>query len=299
MWQFIKKYWDLVGGALVGAVLCFIAHIELECVQLYYSIIILLLVCIGLFRTIRQGIEKTNKRKHNLIDGILDAQGAVKAINLAQEPTKEGEKIGKLLLKLTECKKKIMDKIKTFFSKFKGYIFTIALAILTVVEMYGGFINDLCGGALTVKGVSVLPMVTLVCTAVVGSFSNGFTKEQREKIKALFSKSSTNELVQAEIKKSIKDTTASLADYNKILKTKETELANYQSELESAKNTHDAKKEMYGMKPQLATAEDVQISLNIVVDIEAKIADKTADIARVKTAIENLKTTLAALKSQL
>ena len=299
MIKFIKKYWDLIGGAVVGVGMCIISHIQLERVQLFYSIIILFLVSIGLFRVIRQSIEKPrNERKHNIIDSVVDSQMAIKALSLAQSPTKEGEQIGKIFINLLEELKSIMNKLKQFFDKFKGYLLTIALAVLSVVEMCGGFINQLCGGVFTINGVEVLPVVTLACTALVGILSNGYTKEQREKIKALFSKSSTNELVQAEIKKSIKENTAKLAEFNKILSTKQTELANLQSELESAKNTHAAKKEMYGMIPQLATAEDVQLAANAVVDIEAKITEKAAEIKKVEATIEHLKTTLTALKSQ-
>ena len=191
------------------------------------------------------------------------------------------------------------DKIKQFFGKFKGYMLTIALAILSVVEMCGGFINELCGGAFTINGVEVLPVVTLACTAVVGIVSNGYTKEQRDKIKALFSKSSTNELVLAEIKKTIKEDNAKLAQYNKVLATQEAELENLQTELEQKKNTHAAKKEMYGMVPRLASAEDVQLAATEVVNTEAKVAEKKAEIEKTKATIENLKTTINALKSQL
>lgn len=300
MWRFIKRYWDLIGGAAVGAVLCIIAHIRLETVQLYYSIIILFLCSIGLFKTLKQAMEKQrNERKHNIVDTVVDNQIALKAVSLADAPTKEGEKIGKIFINLMEVIKSTMNKFKQFFDKFKGYMLTIALAILSAVEMCGGYINQLCGGVLTIKGIAVLPVVTLGCTVVVGLLSNGYTKEQREKIKALFSKSSTNELVQAEIKKQIKDKKAKLTEFTKILNTKKTELANLQSEKEIAENAHAAKKEMYAMQPQLATAEDVQLAANAVVDVTAKIAEKEKEIADTEQTIENLKTTINALNSQL
>lgn len=303
MWDMVKKYWDLFGGVAGGLVLACIARFKLDTVQLLYSIIILMLVSVGLLKIIKQAIEKQREkkkeRKHHVIEDMADNQVALKAVSLAQEPTKEGEKIGKIVIELWEVIKNIMNKFREFFSKFKGYMLTIALAVLTVVEMCGGFINQLCGGVLVVEGVEVLPLVTLACTAIVGILSNGYTKEQREKIKALFSKSSTNELVLAEIKKSLKENTAKLAEFNKILSTKQTELENLQSEYESKKNTRDAKKEMYTMVPQLATAEDVQLAENEVVNTSAKIADKTKEIADTQATIKNLQTTIAALKSQL
>ena len=192
-----------------------------------------------------------------------------------------------------------MEKLKTFFSKFKGYLLTFALAVLTVIEMCGGFINDLFGGVLTINDIEVLPVITLACTAIVGIVSNGYSKEDNNKIKALLSKSSTNELVRAEIKNTIKTKAAQHSQYNKILATKEHELANLNSELETLANTYQAKKQMYQMNPPIATAEDVQLASDAVVECKAKIADKTAEISATQNSISNLTTELNALRSQL
>jgi hypothetical protein len=297
--QLLKKYWDIFGGVITGVLLAVVAEFKLETVQLYYSILILILVCIGCFRLIKQERGKGQKRKHNIIDDMVDGQKSIKAISLAQAPTEEGEKVGKIIIILWGVTKRTMEKLKTFFSKFKGYMLTIALAILTAVEMCGGFINSLCGGIWTINGVAILPIVTLVASIVVGIISNGYTKEQHEKIKALFSKSSTNELVLAEIKKTIKEKTAQLSQFNKMLVTQEHELTNFESELETLKNALSAKREMYAMVPQLATNEDVQLANNEVVNCSARIAEKKEEIKKTKATIETLTTTINALKSQL
>lgn len=299
---FIRKYWDIISGAAVGLILAYIAKFDLEQVQLIYSIVILILVCIGVFRIVKQAIEKqmnTKNRKHTVIDSMLDGQKSIKAISLAQSPTKEGEKIGEFIISLFKGIKEMLEKFKTFFNKFKGYMLTVALAILTAIEMCGGFINSLFGGALTINGIAILPLVTLVCTAVVGALSNGYTKEQAEKIKALFSKSNTNELVLAEIKKTIKEKTAQLAQFNKVLTTQEHELAIVESELETLRNTLQAKREMCAMIPQLATNEDVQLAHNAVADCQTRCENKKRDINSTKETIETLTKTINALKSQL
>jgi len=297
---FIKKYWDIIGGILAGIGIAAIAKFEVGIVQLCYSVIILIIVCIGILRLIRQETQKKqNERKHNAIDTVVDGQKPTRAKSLAQSPTEEGEKIGKKILSLWGGLKPMLDKFKNFFSKFKGYMLTIALAILSVVEMCGGFINSAFGGVLTINGIAVLPLVTLLCTVVVGIISNGYTKEQRDKIKALFSKSNTNELVLAEIKKQIKEKSAQLTQFNKVLTTQEHELANYESELETLNNTLQAKKEMYGMVPQLATEEDVQLAANAVVDCQAKIENKKDEINKTKDTVEKLTTTINALRNQL
>ena len=300
MISFIKKYWDLLGGAITGIVLAALADFKLESVQLCYSVIILMLVSIGAFKVIRQETEKKrNKRDHTLVDCMVDSQKPIKAVSLATEPLREGNRMGKLILILIGGLKIMKEKLKVFFSKYKGYLLTIALAILTVVETCGGHINALFGGALTINGVEVLPVITLACTAIVGVISNGYTPEQREKIKALFTNSSTNELVKAEIKKTIKEKTTQLHQFNKVLVAQENEKAAFETEYATLVNTLNAKKEMAAMIPQLATAEDVQLAENNRVDCEAKINDKANEIAKTKAIIDNLHKMIEALKSQI
>ena len=78
-----------------------------------------------------------------------------------------------------------MGKLKTFFSKYKGYISTVLLGLLTIIEQYGGYINTLFGGGFVIGGIEIIPVVTFAITIIVGILSNGFSKEQMEKIKAL------------------------------------------------------------------------------------------------------------------
>lgn len=301
MWDLVKKYRDLIIGFIVGLALSIMSHSDNEIVRWVHSDILITLLCIGLLRLIRQSIDRERKikqRERTVIDGMVDSLPVIKAINFAQEPTKEGEKI-KEFIAIIGGKEKHMKKLKELFDRYKGYLLTVLLGLLTAVEQYGGYINALCGGVLIINGVEVLPIVTLVSTMVVGILSNGYTKEQVEKIKALFSRSSTDELVKAEVKKSLKEDTAKYAQFTKLQATKETELENLKSELESLNNTCSAKKKMYDMIPQLATAEDVQIAENAVRQCEQKIVNKESEIVEVKNTLETLKTTINALKSQL
>lgn len=303
MLELVKKYWDIISGAITGVALAVMAKFQLQTIQLYYSIIILILVSIGVLRIVRQAVEKQREKKaknrHSIVDGIVDGQRPVRAIRIAQEPTKDGERLGEILIKILEVTKKNMGKIKTFFDKFKGFMLTIALMMLTAVEFFGGFINDLFGGALTINGIEVLPFATLILTAVVGMLSNGFTKEQCNKIKALFSKASTNELVMAKIKSSIKELSAKQAELNKALSAKQHELLDLEGELEKGSNNLQATQEMFNMIPQLATEDDVVFATSVVTAVNDKIITKKAEIATLEGEIENLTTTLNALKSQL
>jgi len=302
-----KKYWDILSGILTGVVLAFLANFKLDNVQLCYSVIILILVCIGIFRVIKQAIEKqlhTKARERTLIDAAVDSQKPIKAVNLAETPTEEGEKIGNLILNIlrgtVKTMKNFTEKLKTFWSKFKGIMLAIALAILTIVEICAEPINALCGGVLTIYGIEVIPLVTLVCALVVGIISNPYSKEQRERIKALLNnKTPKNEIIKEEIKATLKAKKAELAQYNKDLVKHNKDLAQYEKELAELNETLKAKREMLTMIPQLATAEDVNNANNAVVNCSAKIADTKTEIARVNAVIETLTTTINALKSQL
>lgn len=298
----MRKYWDIISGAIIGLLLAFFARFELQRVQLCYSVIILMLVSIGFCKIIKQEVEKhrhKKERNHSIIDGIIDGQKPIKAVNFAQTPTKEGEHLGHFIINIFGGFKKMFEKFKVFFTKFKGYMLTIALAILSVIEMCGGYVNAAFGGVLTIKGIAVMPVITIACTAIVGIISNGYTKEQADKIKALFSKSTTDEIVIAEIKKTIKEKTANLLQFNKLLIMQEHELNNLESEFETLHNTLSAKKEMFSMMPQLATHEDVQLATTELANCSAKIDDKKAEIEKSKETISTLTTTINALKSQL
>lgn len=216
MWKVLKKYWDIFGGLVVGILMAVFAEFQLERIQLCYSIIILVLLSIGFFRMIKQTVNE--HRRHTVIDTMVDGHQAVKAVRMAQNPTKDGEVLWFATIKLWEGLKKIMKKFKELCDKFKGIVLAIALGILTIVEAYGGYINGLCGGVLMVNGVEILPLVTFVASLVVGIISNGWTKEQKEKINALL-KSGTADLVIAEAKKTeTKKSEAKASEKNKDLK---------------------------------------------------------------------------------
>ncbi len=304
MIDLIKRNWDILSGLLTGLIITVASGFDISIIQLTYSALILVLVSIGLFRVVKQAIDKNKEqrkkeRQHNLIDEIVDTTTAVKAINLASKPTKEGERLGRLLIEIMKRGKKGMKDIKTFLDKFKGFILAFALAALSIIEQCGGYLNALCGDVLAVNGVELLPIVTLVLSVVVGCISNGFTKEQVQTIKTLFTKKPTNELVTAECKARLKASELKLKETNKLLLTQENELESLESQLLSAMNTHEARKEMYTMVPRLATEEQVQEAANHVVDTEAKIVEKQKEIEATKQSINILTIDINALKARL
>lgn len=296
----LKKYWDIFGGFVTGIALSFAASFKLERIQLIYSIIILILVSIGIFKIIKQTIDNGKaKREKNLIDDMVDAQKSIKAIKLAQDPTKDGEELGKLILDLG--KGKTMKKFKEVFDKIKGYLFAIALGILTIIEYCGGFINDICNDALVIGGVEIIPIITLGSAIVVGMLSNGYTKEQREKIKLIINGDATqkNALVTEEIKQTIKTNEALKKAAAKELSAKESELTALEKELATAQEKYKAKLELKQRLPEYTNDADVQVAEENVRQIEVKILTIKNEIEQIKAKIENYEITIKALKTQL
>lgn len=308
MWKIIKEYWDLLLGVSMSILLTLMANFKLEQIQLYYSIIIMMLVTIGIFKIIKQSIDKKKeKRKKTAIDVIVDGTKPVKALNLAQNPINEGEKIGKILIKLGEEFKKIMQKfkkimkkLKVLFGKYKGYILSIILCIVTLVEDYKPIINNnVFGGKLSLWDYEVIPVVTLVAAVFVGIISNGYTKEQKKAIKGLFATTKPNELVINEIKKAIKENEKLLKQQTTLLSTKLKELSKKQAAYKTANDTVTAKKEMTKLSPQLATNDDVQNAINNAVNCEAAVNEKKNEIKNVKSEISKINANIDYLKNKL
>ena len=121
MIEFFKKYWDIFGGLVISVVMVTLERFQLYKIQLCYSIIILSLVSIGFFRIIKQSVDKSREKKRStVIDKMIDGQKSVKAVRLAQNPTRDGEVLGKEAIKLWEGLKKMIKKLKVWFDKFKG-----------------------------------------------------------------------------------------------------------------------------------------------------------------------------------
>ena len=300
----LKKYWDIFGGFIISALIVFISNFQLESIQLVSSIIILILLMVGVFRVLKQSLDKYLSKKEDIreqtvLDNIIDLQKCMRAVHMSEAPLEDGEKLGKLILYLIGVIKIMFNKIKEFFDKFKGFILAIALGVLTIVEMAGGYLDTLIGGVLTVNGIELLPIITLVAALVVAALSNGFSTEQLKQIKQLFAKPVTNKTVVEEIKKTIKATDAVRAENKKKLSVAKSELVTLEKDLAKAKNTFEAKKQLAAMVPPVATAEEVNIVNREMIDLQNKVNAKAAEIANLEKLVENANTAVAALKTKL
>lgn len=294
--KLLKKYWDIIGGSVIGISLAIAVNFKVEEMQLIYSIVILILTLIGLLRILKQ-----NKRRHNFIDDLVDVQKPIKAFNVAQDPTKQGEELGEIIIKTIKRSKNSMEKIKEFFSRFKGYLLTFLLGLLTIIEMCGGYINEMLGGVLTVNGIDLLPVITLVASLIVGILSNGFTKEQWCNIKKLVaaSKSPTNDLVKKEINSQVKQLQDLNKEYEKEIAALEKEKAIVEKEVLKAKNTYEAKAQLNKEFPQITTSSDVEVAREALNKVELDLTTANSKIEELQKKIDVNKLTISTLKSRL
>lgn len=244
MKDLFKRYWDIIGGIFSALGICVLVDFQLEPIQLAYSIIILSIVCIGFLRFIKESLEKRkNKRKHNIIDDIVDAQKPIKAINIAQHPEKPGKELGKTFILTYKEVLKGMEKLKKGWQRYKGYALSILTAILSIIESHYGLINGAFGGVLVIHGVEILPLAFLILTLVVALLSNNFDSEEWQlilkTIKEFRENKHDKKALNDEVKKILKEYNSNLKTckkdvilFEKELKQAETELAEVQKSLE-------------------------------------------------------------------
>lgn len=304
MWNLIKKYIDIFGGIILSILLTIIARFKLEKIQLMYSVIILMLVCIGVCSVIKKTAnnrvnKKKKERKTNIIDKLVNSRKEVKAVNIAQNPLQEGEELYIAMKKSRKDIRKVMKKLKKFFDKFKGWILSISLLVVSLISEYGGFIEKIFNGKLIIKGVNMISLIALICAVIVGLLSDTHTSEQIKKIKELFAKKPSNEIVKEELKNQLKLNETSRKNLEKQIETHNLTIDTFNQELEQAKNVYNAKIEMLNMTPKLATEEDVQNALSKVNEIEGKIAKVKNDIIELDKKLFDVNTLITALKNRL
>lgn len=142
MKDLIKRYWDIFGGAFCGLGLSYMVHWELNNIQLIYSIIILILVCIGLFKVLKTSVDKQLQRKQMVLDKLIDNQKPMRAISIANNPTKTGEDLAEVLIDTMKGGKKLMEKIKNLFA-WIGHYWQQLLGLFSALITYGIYIYAL------------------------------------------------------------------------------------------------------------------------------------------------------------
>lgn len=255
MKDLIKRYWDILGGTITGLFLSIIAKWKLDSIQLIYTEIILILVCIGLFKVLKNGIDNFTKgRKKIVVDKLVENQKPMKAITLANEPTKTGEELGEVLIDTMKGGKKLMKKIKDVFvwigkywqqllgigsaiGEYALYVYALVCDKLNFILQYLPQNNawQICGKVGI--GIIVLLVVALqirnMCKWVgVGSVekANEYLASKKEEVKSKLSASAKEN-----VKKVVKDYQSQLKKVEKTISSLETQIKEVDSSISSTK----------------------------------------------------------------
>lgn len=136
--KIFKNYWDVFGGVFFGITTAILVKCDIEKIQLIYSIIILILILIGFMKVIFR--KNKEDKSELLIDKFVDIQKPMKAIDISENPTKEGEELGYIILDQMKGWKKTMQKIKNFFKWIWLYkeqiIGLLAVAVYACITVY-------------------------------------------------------------------------------------------------------------------------------------------------------------------
>lgn len=175
MLKIIKKYIDILGGIITAAILSLVANWELIKIQLIYSVIILMLVLIGMFKVV---IAKYNEIHHlkkqrdsSVVDKLIDNQKPMKAIRFSQKPTKDGEELGQLICETFTKKGTVRKKMIKWIKRNKGALTSCLIAVIGLLELVFGWLVDYIPFPISFNVVGV---AITVCALVVSVLTSGF-----------------------------------------------------------------------------------------------------------------------------
>lgn len=293
MWKIIKKYGDLLGGTICGVGVLYIISTTFKEISTIYEIIqiisagmALILLFIGFFKVIKNTMdEKSAKRKKVFLDTLVEIQQPMKIVSMAENPTQPGEKLGELIVDTSKGARKMWEKIKKFFDRFKGVIGSISLLTLSVGVEHIDVVNELIGKYVTYRGVNFLTLGLVILAVFVGIKSNTFSKEEWTMIISIFKdKATSTEQVKnilkavlnnkdVEVNEDTIDVTKELNDSikatSKEVKSLQIELSNWKSKLEVIVKLVAKVQKL--VESELATNEDLDKRIGEQIEIEGKI----------------------------
>lgn len=295
MVNLIRRYWDIFSGTIFGLALSAIVSFKIEKIQLIYSVIILVLLCIGLFKVVKTSIEKSMKRKKIIIDKIVENQKPMKAIIMAQNPTKQGEELAEVLIDTMKGGKKIMKKIKNLFIWIAKYwqqivgllgaiAYEVLITIMLIYDKFGFVLNRLpqtfawqLGSKIAIGVGSLIAVIFIVRNQVkwVGVGSLDTARKYLEEL----SNSKANKL-----------STTAKASLKKALKVCKNELSKYEKTLNSYK------KDQSKIKTEIS---DLQELIKLGVGSNEELSTKTLMLGNTNEAINKLTSQIKALQEQV
>lgn len=221
----IKEHLDVLMGTFIGIISSIMVSWELTTIQLISSVIILILVLTGLFKvgfTYHLPTQKV-KNKEDAINKMVDSQKPMKAIKIAQNPTKMGEELGELIIETTKGSKKMIKWIKNN----KGALVSWLVAILGLLEL---IFNWLASFLPIEIGFNIIGVVITVGGFVIATLTSGFGSSSFKEALAQLKDQLNGDKTNLDEINSIKYLERQIITYTKAISTTEKEIENLKKE---------------------------------------------------------------------
>ena len=168
--KIIKKYFDILGGIVSAIALSIAVDWELGDIQLIYSVIILMLVLIGMFKVViikyKEVHHLPHEQEHNAIDKLIDNQKPMKAIRFSQHPTQDGEELGKLIIETTNGGwRHMLEWIK----RNKGALISLLVTGIGILELVFNWCMEHISFGLNFNIIGIIIAVAGLTVAVLTS----------------------------------------------------------------------------------------------------------------------------------
>lgn len=219
---------------------------------------------------------------------MVDSQKPIKATQMAEDPTKEGEELGHLLL---DIKKRItMKGFKLFIKKYGFYILSGTLLVYGVLEYFFGFTNNLFGGKVAIKGLNLIPIILLIAANVLGSLATPVKRVKKVK---------KNPAVLEALKNALKETKEQLKLATKVYEKKKVECKELKESREKAGKELTNAREVYSLNLGLVNTETLNTLFAKVDNLSIQIDEKVKDLNDAFETKEKLVEKVNTLKKQI
>lgn len=277
--QTLKNNWDVLGGTIIGIICSFVVGWEIDKIQLVYSIIILILVIIGLFRFFFK--KSSSKKEKDIIDKTLNANKITKAIHIAENPCQEGEELGELVIETINGGKKIMNWI----NKNKGAIISTLAFILAILENIFNFLYQYLPFDL---GFNVVSIALTVVGGAIAVFTSGYGSVKFKEIIAQVKDQLNGDTTDLSDIESLKYLERQIAIYEKATQSVENEIEKLNKEYANAISDYNACQRL-----GLVLDEETNLKYSEYYqkynELQRKLNEKSSALNKYKQKLEQLK----------
>ena len=174
----IIKLWNIYGGIILSTFVAWLNNFSRDNMDNITSYLVMTLTFISVLTFFKLVLFK--KKSDGIIDSASLNQSSIKAMKTAIDPLKNGEEIGKTILKTEKILERLGKKIMKWFLKNKGAIITLIGGVITGLEFAFNWLGQYLPSQI---GFNIVAVIEIVLTTVLGCLTSGFgSVEFKEKV---------------------------------------------------------------------------------------------------------------------